>query len=91
MRRCSSSTHGHAVRPKSVRGVGEDENGKWEKLAERLKATKKKDTEGEEQENGEEEIGIQEDLEDGRPSTGEERSGRCTTRSCRPRRRSRST
>ena len=66
MRRCSSSTCGHAVRPKLVRGVGEDENEDWEKLAERFKAAKKKETEGEvQQKNGEVEIGIEEDLESG--------------------------
>ena len=43
----------HAVRPKLVRGVGEDEELEWRKLADRLKAAKNK--EGEEGEKTEEE------------------------------------
>ena len=55
----------HAIRPKSVRGVEEEESLKWEELAEKLKAAKKKENEeGEMQrKNGEEEIGLEKDEE----------------------------
>ena len=42
MRKSSESESGHAIRPKLVRGVGEDEHLEWEKLAEKLKAAKKR-------------------------------------------------
>ena len=41
----SSSDSKHAIRPKLVRGVGEEEELEWNKLAEKLKATKKKEGE----------------------------------------------
>ena len=57
----SSSDSKHAIRPKLVRGVEEEEELEWNKLAEKLKATKKK--EGEEDEKREEEIGLEEEEE----------------------------
>ena len=43
--RSSSSESKHAIRPKLVRGVGDDEEVEWNKLAEKLKATKKRERE----------------------------------------------
>ena len=57
----SSSDSKHAIRPKLVRGVEEEEELEWNKLAEKLKATKKK--EGKEDEEREEEIGLEEEEE----------------------------
>ena len=47
MKRCGLSSCGHAVRPNLVRGVVEEEDKEWEKLAEKMRAAKKKETESE--------------------------------------------
>ena len=67
----SSSESKHAIRPKLVRGVGEEEEVEWNKLAEKLKATKKK--EGEEGEKREEEIDLEEEEEDEKAEHGRRR------------------
>ena len=67
----SSSESKHAIRPKLVRGVGDDEEVEWNKLAEKLKATKKR--ESEEGEKREEEIDLEEEEEDEKAEHGRRR------------------